>query len=296
MEFYQIKYFIVLAEELHFKKAADRLYIVQPALSRQIAALEKELGFKLFERDKRNVHLTPAGISFWREVSGVFDMLEKAKRNALYLHQNTNNVLEIGYVGSALNGVLPAFIEELQKKISNIKTHLIEMTTAQQMVALKEGKLDIGFSRNPEEHKLLQYKVIQKETFSLVFPSSHKLSKKKTLDLGQIKDQPFILPSRSDGDEYYHLIMELFKEAGFEPSVIHESVHGHTILKLIENGLGISILPTSFNTMKNTKVTFIELKNYKPRAELFAVWNKENRNPALNRAIDLITKNMSVKL
>ena len=280
----------MLAEELHFKKAADRLYIVQPALSRQIAALEKELGFRLFERDKRNVRLTPAGIFFWREVSGVFDALEKAKKNALHIHQHATTLLEIGYVGSALNAVLPKFIEEVQKKIPDIKTHLTEMTTAQQMAALKDKKLDICFSRNPEEHKLLVHKVIQRETFSLVFPATHKFSKKKLLGLQQIKEEPFILPSRSDGDEYYHLIMELFKEAGFEPSVVHESVHGHTILKLIESGLGIAILPTSFSKGKNTKVVFKELKNYKPRAELFAVWNKENKNPALTTAVDLIKK------
>lgn len=290
MEFYQIKYFIVLAEELHFKKAAERLCIVQPALSRQIASLEKELGFKLFERDKRNVQLTPAGISFWREVSGIFDLLEKAKNNARHIHQHADSILEIGYVGSALNAVLPVFIEELQKKIINIKTHLTEMTTAQQMSALKEGKLDIGFSRNPEENKQLQYKVIYKETFSLALPSTHKWSKHKSVELGEIKNDPFILPSQSDGNEYYHLIMELFKEAGFKPNVIHESVHGQTILTLIENGLGVSILPSSFNKMKNPKVTFIELKNYTPRAELFAVWNKENKNPALSKAIELITR------
>lgn len=295
MEFYQIKYFMMLAEELHFKKAADRLYIVQPALSRQIAALENELGFKLFERDKRNVCLTPAGIFFWREVSGIFDLLEKAKKNALHIHQHATILLEIGYVGSALNAVLPIFIEELQKKIPDIKTHLTEMTTAQQMTALKEGKLDICFSRNPEEHKLLKHKVIQKETFSLVFPSTHKLSKRKTVELAQIKEEPFILPSRADGDEYYHLIMELFKEAGFEPYVVHESVHGHTVLKLIENGLGISVLPTSFSKTKNPKLAFRELKNYKPRAELFAVWNKDNKNPALTTAIELIEKNKYMK-
>lgn len=290
MEFYQIKYFIVLAEELHFKKAADRLFIVQPALSRQIAALEKELGFKLFERDKRNVTLTPAGISFWREVSGIFELLEKAKNNARTIHQQAASVLEIGYVGSALNVILPVFIDELQKKIPNIKTHLAEMTTAQQMTALKEGKLDIGFSRNPESNRLLQFKVIHKETFSLVLPTAHKFAKRKLPDLQHIKEEPFILPAKADGNEYYHLIMELFREAGFKPNVIHESVHGQTILTLIENGLGISILPSSFNKIKNSKVIFIELKNYMPRAELFAVWNKENKTPAVLTAVELITK------
>lgn len=221
--------------------------------------------------------------------------LKKQKNNARHIHQHAASLLEIGYVGSALNAILPAFIEKLQNKIPNIKTHLTEMTTAQQMTALKEGKLDLCFSRNPEENKLLHYKVIHKETFSLALPATNKWSRKHSVELGQIKGEPFILPSRSDGNEYYHLIMELFNEAGFKPNVIHESVHGQTVLTLVENGLGISILPSSFNKLKNPNVVFIELKNYTPRAELFAVWNKENKNPALSKAIELITKSKAKK-
>ena len=291
MELYQIKYLLALAKDLHFKKAAEHLCIVQPALSRQIAALENELGFKLFERNKRNVHLTLAGASFCQEVSGVFELIENARKNAKHIHENATEILKIGYVGSALHKALPKFIAQLQKQFPNIKTYLTEMDTAQQMAAVKEGKLDICLSRNPEKHKFLLFKVIQKETFSLVVPAGHRLNKKTFKDLRQGKEEPFILPSKMDGEEYYDLIMGLFKEAGIEPNIAHESVHGGTILKLVESGLGISILPSSFNTGKNPKIVFIDLKQYTPRAELFIVWNKGNQNPVLKKALESIKKN-----
>jgi DNA-binding transcriptional LysR family regulator len=288
MELYQIRYFIVLAEELHFKKAAERLCIVQPALSRQIACLEEEAGFKIFERNKRNVSLTPAGECFRREVADIFKLLENARKKALDIHLHKKEELRIGYVGSALNSGLPQFIGLLQKQFPTVQTYLSEMSTAKQMEALKENQLDICFSRSPEQNHFFLHKVIKEETFSLVVPANHPLTRKKIRVLTDVKNEPFILPSKTDGEEYYSLIMSLCTEAGFEPHVVHESVHGNTVLKLVENGLGISILPSSFKKYNAEKVKFIELNQYTSRAKLFVVWNKLNKNPILKQAITLI--------
>jgi DNA-binding transcriptional LysR family regulator len=288
MELYQIRYFIVLAEELHFKKAAERLCIVQPALSRQIACLEEEVGFKIFERNKRNVSLTPAGECFRKEVADVFKLLENARKKALNIHLNKKEELRIGYVGSALNTGLPEFISQLQKQFPTVQTYLSEMSTAKQMEALKENQLDICFSRSPEQNHFFLNKVIKEEPFSLVVPLNHLLTKKKVKALTDVKNEPFILPSKTDGEEYYSIIMNLCTEAGFEPRVVHESVNGNTVLKLVESGLGISILPSSFKKYNAEKVKFIDLKQYTSRAKLFVVWNKLNKNPILKQAIALI--------
>jgi DNA-binding transcriptional LysR family regulator len=281
MELRHLRYFLQLAEELHFKKAADKLFIVQPALTKQIQELEKELGVLLFERNKRRVKLSLAGQYFKEKIEKVFEDLEQAKSNVKLIENGTKGEIRIGYVGSCIHTFLPDLLSKLHENYPEIQTYLSEMTSAAQFTAIQNGALDIAFLRNPPPHKRMGQKLIFQETFSVILPEKHVLNDANFKDMGQLAHESFILPTKSDGDLYQKLQWSICEDAGFTPHIAYETVHGHTSIKLVESGLGISLLPTSFKTVSNAAVKFIELHQIPQRAEITALWNLQNVNPSL---------------
>ena len=290
MELRHLRYFLTLAQELHFSKAAEKLYIVQPALSRQIKDLEKELGFPLFERDKRNVHLTTAGEYFKKETEFIFNTLEDARQKANLIAEGLSGEIRIGYVGSAAYKVIPNLVAAINKKFPNAQVYLLEESSAQQVEQLQNGDLDICFIRNTTTRKNITQKIITKETFSLVFPSSHWLANKKINSLKQLKNERFILPPKKNGEEYHAHILSIFHDAGFKPIILHESAHASTILKLVENNLGISLLPSFYKKIATEKVKFIELSAIPQRSILSAIWMRESKNELLKKCTKMLYK------
>jgi DNA-binding transcriptional LysR family regulator len=288
MELRQLRYFLQLAEELHFKKAADKLFIVQPALTKQIQDLEKELGVLLFERNKRRVKLSLAGQFFKEKIEKVFEDIELAKNKVKLIENGVKGELKIGYVGSCIHTFLPLLLSKLHDNYPEIQTYLSEMTSASQYNAVQKEELDIAFLRNPPQNKRLGQKLIFQETFSLILPEKHILNAKNFKSMSQLAHEQFILPTKSDGDLYQQLQWSICEDAGFTPQIAHETVHGHTSIKLVENGLGISLLPTSFRDVSNAAIKFIELKNIPQRAEITALWSLQNVNPSLAFFLDLV--------
>lgn len=289
MEFRQLKYFLALSEELHFHRAAEKLFIVQPALSKQIKLLEEELGIALLKRDKRNVKLTAAGKYFKKEVKTILDQLELVKSHTRLIQEGEKGEIRIGYVGSCIHTFLPDILTELHSEHPHIQTYLNEMTSSTQLEAIQNGELDIAFLRNPSPNPQFDSRLVFRETFALVLPDSHRIDQSNFKGVQQLADEEFILPTRADGELYYRLQLSICEDAGFSPRIAHETVHGHTVLNLVGHGLGITFLPTSFQNVTNASVKFIELKNIHQRAEITALWNKENPNPSLTKFLDFIS-------
>ncbi|UCS93641.1 LysR family transcriptional regulator [Echinicola marina] len=288
MELRQLKYFLVLAEELHFHRAADKLFIVQPALSKQIKLLEEELGISLLKRDKRNVKLTEAGKYFKTEAKAILDQLELVKSHTRLVQEGQKGEIRIGYVGSCIHTFLPDMLSDLHEAHPYILTYLNEMTSSAQLEAIQNGELDIAFLRNPFPSPNLNHQPVFRESFALVLPENHPLNENNLEDIHQLANEEFILPTRSDGELYYRLQLSICEDHGFSPKIAHETVHGHTVLNLVGHGLGITFLPTSFQKVTNAAVKFIELKDIPQRAEITAVWNKENPNPSLKKFLNHI--------
>ncbi|MDJ1471383.1 LysR substrate-binding domain-containing protein [Cytophagaceae bacterium DM2B3-1] len=288
MEIRQLKYFLTLAEELHFKKASEKLFIVQPALTKQIQDLEKELGVQLFERNKRKVKLTIAGEFFRNEIIQVLEKLEEAKNKVRLVEEGQKGEIRIGYVGSCIHTFLPDLLTVLNERHPEIQTYLSEMTSASQLQAIQKGELDVAFLRNPPANKRFGEKLIFQETFALVLPEEHHLNQHNFEGMHQVAHEKFILPTRADGEQYYQLQWSICEDAGFLPQIAHETVHGHTVLKLIDHHLGISLLPTSFKDITNASVKFIELPNIPQRAEITALWDRHNPNPSLHFFLELL--------
>jgi DNA-binding transcriptional LysR family regulator len=288
MELRQLRSFLLLAEELHFKKAADKLFIVQPALTKQIQELEKELGVALFERNKRSVKLTLAGQFFKEKMGKILAEMEQVKNQISLVEKGINGAVRIGYVGSCIHTFLPDLLTKLQENYPNIQTYLSELPSTTQLLAVQKGELDIAFLRNPPPNKRLNQELVFRESFSLVLPADHVLEATNFETMQQVAHEKFVMPKKNDGDLYQQLQWSICEDAGFKPQIAHETVHGQTTLKLVENGMGISILPTSFQTVTNARVKFIELKNIPQMSEITAVWHTQNLNPSLTHFLRLL--------
>ena len=281
MEFRQLQYFLGVANELHFSKAAEKLFIAQPALSRQIQALEENLGVLLFERDKRNVRLTPAGEYLREEAIQVVSQLENITKRTQFIHRGEEGELRIGHPGSAIYSVIPPLLSKLRSDFPQIKANLSEILEDDLYGNLKNYQIDVGFVREPYSDKMLATKVLLEESFALILPENHWITAENFTSLAQIKYEHFVLPPRHLGSIYYDLIIRMCRREGFTPNVVHESIHGATILRLVEYNLGISIMPTSYRFSTAMRVKFIELTDIPERTQLSMAWRRNDTNPIL---------------
>ncbi|GAA0880997.1 LysR substrate-binding domain-containing protein [Algoriphagus jejuensis] len=288
MELRHLIYFQAVAEELNYRKAAERLFISQPGLSRQIKQLEELLGVQLFERDKKHVELTVAG-TYWKgEVDFVINHLEATKSQLKLVDSGKVGELRIGFLGSAANQILPSLLSRLNADEPLITTSLEELSNAAQVEMIQKDKLDLGFVRLASVPQDLEMRTVLRDTFSLVVPQDHPIGKQEFRSVSQFSAESFILFSSDYSNYYYEQIIGICRDAGFSPKVRHKSVHALTIFRLVENGLGVAIVPSSLQAGYEIKVRFMEIRDIPQFTELSVIWKSENRNPALKRVLPLI--------
>jgi len=275
------KYFLAVAEELHFKKAADKLFISQPGLSKQIREMERTLGYALFERNNRNVQLTKAGEYLKDEITLLMTQNEGVLRHAKHIAEGNEGEIHLGYVGSAVQKIIPKLLIKFRAQYPRIHFILQEMDNATQIDALLANQVDVGFIRLNEVPSTLSIRSVFQETFSLVLPKNHAVNFRNFTSLNQLKDEQFIFFEKSYSPSYHEKVMSMFKDCGFYPNISHTSVHAATIYRLVENNFGVAIVPTSLKLGYQMNVKFIELTKIDQRAVLSIAWNKENRNPML---------------
>lgn len=282
----QIKNFLILCETLNFRKAAEQINIVQPALSRQIQLLEKEVSALLFNRSKRTVSLTEAGMFFQKEANRILEDLNKTIIQTAQRHNGEAGEIRVTHASSAMNSVVPSFLVKLKHKWPNLKTIVQETSNYQQMEMMLTRKSDIGIAPNILVPPEINCKILYKENFVLILPYNHPLSKKKFTDLSFLKNETFILPQLTTGIGYVEVILQMCQGYGFKPKVAHESTHSISVLRLVEAGLGISIEPISSVRGVNMNIKLIELKTLPQKAEMKLFWLRE-REEELSRFIKM---------
>jgi len=286
MDVQQIKNFLVLCDTLNFRKAAEQINIVQPALSRQIQLLENEVGALLFTRNKRTVVLTEAGVFFQKETNRILQDLNKTITRAAQLHNGEAGEIRVTHASSAMNTVVPSFLVKVKYKWPNLKTIAQETSNFQQIEMLLARKTDIGIAPNILVPPEINSKILYKENFVLILPGNHPLSKTKITDLSVLKNETFILPQLSTGIGYVEAILQICQGFGFKPKVAHESAHSIGVLRLVEAGLGISIEPISSVRGANMNIKLIELKNLPQKVTMILFWLRE-REEELSRFIKM---------
>ena len=290
LEFRHLKYFLAVAEDLHFRKAAERLYISQPGLSRQIKQMEDDLGMKLFERHNRKVELTEAGDYLKNELTRNLGQLDDIINHAKLLHDGKKGQLKLGYVGSAIQKIIPELLINYRTENPDIVFSLKEMDNQKQIEELLNFNIDMGFVRLEQVPKTIEIKRIVSDSFCIVLPKKHQIDVSNFKNLSQLKDESFILFEPEYSKFYYDKVLQIFQDSGFTPLVSHLTIHASSIYKLVENNFGVSIVPKSLTSNNPKGVKFIELDGIPQRTDLSLVWNKTNRNPLLNGVLDLVLK------
>ncbi len=287
MELRHLLYFKTVAEQLHFRKAASKLFISQPPLSRQIKELENELGVLLFTRKDKRVSLTDAGKYFKAEVDAIFARLEESKAIMRQIHKAGSGELKIGYISSVYQSHLADVLIAMRDVFPYLKTNLFEMPTLPQVTALEQGSLDVGILRAPVHSDQLKVRTLFFDPFVVVAPAMKSRFKEQEELATYLKSSPFIFFSRDFAPQYNDKLIEICARMGFKPDIVHEANNAHSILQLVEAGLGVSILPYSLKQQYSyLKVSFIELENIPVSTEVVLAYKQGNKNAALKWFIE----------
>lgn len=276
MDIEVLRNFLKLSETLNFTKTSDKVFIAQPALSRQIKKLEDELSIVLFKRNKRNVELTPAGAYFRNEVQKIINQLDYCIKQSAQIEKGEMGEIRIAYTHSVMQSFLPDLVKKLNHALPGIKIILIEMSNTRQVEAIRNREIDISLSTNPTIKGNLKSKVLKEENFAVVLPKNHPINHSNFVSVAQFEAESFILAPKADGELYVGIIESICIDAGYLPNVIHESSHASTVIRLVEAGIGITIEPLSgLIRYHNNNIKYIELKNIKQKAIIVMLWNAD---------------------
>jgi DNA-binding transcriptional LysR family regulator len=279
MELRHLRYFIAVAEELHFGRAATRLFIVQPSLSQQIRQLEEELGFPLLKRTKRSVELTDAGIVFLAAAQHILVQVQEAKRAAQRAYRGELGRLVVGYISSSAYDLLPVILRAYRERFPHVEVALRELTTPAQVRGLEENELQVGLLRLPISAPLVNVEVVRREPIVCVLPEGHPLAELERIALPLLAHEPFVLQSRQHGGGYYVQLMKLCLTSGFSPNVVQEVTETHTIVGLVAAGIGISLVPQSIRNIRSDGIVYRELEGTAAMTEIALAWRRDAHSP-----------------
>jgi len=281
MELRHLRYFLAVAEELHFSRAAARLRIAQPPLSQQIRQLEQELGVALFHRTNRRVEITPAGRAFMDEVRRVFAQTELAVSTAQRAGRGEIGQLAIGFVPSADLDILPRVLRVWTARFPAVGIGLHPLLPSAQTEALRDGRIQIGFVRLPVETGGLVVETIQREPLLAVLPSGHRLARRTTVRLSELQNDPIIMFPRHTAPGYYDFLLAACRRAGFTPRVLHEPGSVQTNLGLVSARLGVTLMPASIRNLARAGVVYRPLAPPVPHVEMAIAYRHDERSAVL---------------
>jgi DNA-binding transcriptional LysR family regulator len=281
--------FVTLAEELHFGRAARRLNMTQPPLSRQIQLLEEEMRVRLVDRTSHSVALTPAGRTFVPEARALLAAVEQATQATRRAAQaGGGGSLTVGFFGAVANGFLPRLVAHARTEVPNTALVLKEMMTAAQLEALALGRLDLGLVRSVPDAFPGRSRCVLREPLVLALPHGHPLAARRRPVLSDLEGEPFIMYSQ-DSPILHGMLEQAFQAASVRPQVVQALGQAHSILSLVSIGLGLAIVPRDASNASFDNVTFRPI-TVAPGAtvDLHAMWRSDNRNPALPAFIALL--------
>ncbi|KXC44300.1 LysR family transcriptional regulator [Pseudomonas aeruginosa] len=293
MELRHLRYFIAVAEELHFGRAAERLGISQPPLSQQIQALEEEIGARLFERANRRVELTDAGRLFLDESRQVLAQVDKAVLLARRAHLGELGELKIGFTSSApFTSTIPSSIHAFRKAYPDVHLDLQEMSSRQVLKALLEESLQVGVIRPLALPDAVHWVELFREPLVAVLRADHPLAagSEDGLAIAALAEEPFVFFPRSYGTGLYDQVIALTRQAGFSPRIAQEASEAMTIIGLVSAGLGVSILPASFRRTRVDGVVYRTLSDPEATTAVWLVRRQNEGSPLALSFIDLVTR------
>jgi DNA-binding transcriptional LysR family regulator len=275
MELRHLRYFIAVAEQENVSRAALKLHVSQPGISRQIHDLEDEIGFQLFERSAKSLRLTDAGRKFLDEAREVLQRAEAAVRNARAVAEGGNGEIHVGYAPSLTIQILPRALRTFQTKFLRVRVALHDLSTEEMLSGLRAGKLQVTFMARPPRKMLrgLQFRELARYPVCAAFAPGHPLAKSKTVNLRQLTDEPLIAYSRKDYPEYHDILDELF--AGVRKPRVAEEHDGITsIIAAVESSRGFALVPKCVQFMAGPRVKLVPLDPAPSPVPVGIAWKK----------------------
>ncbi|PCE32962.1 LysR substrate-binding domain-containing protein [Burkholderia ubonensis] len=283
IELHQLRCFVAVAEELHFGRAAKRLFMTQPPLSRQIQLLEHALGISLLERNSRQVSLTAAGERFLRDAQHILEFSARAEQAAQRVARGEAGRITLGFTAVSAYRMIPMLLAHAAHALPDVDVELREMVSTVQIDALVSRMLDAGFVRQRAARQPLEYRLALREPLLVAVAEGSALAAREWIGPDDLDRQPFIAYSPNEGKYFYDVISGMFANAGRLPNYLHYVGQTHTILGLVRAGLGAALVPASARALHVGGVVFRPLANVDVAAELYLAWRTDNDNPALPR-------------
>jgi DNA-binding transcriptional LysR family regulator len=284
MELRRLRYFVAVAEELSFNRAAQRLHISQPPLSNQIKRLEEELGVRLFDRSSRGVQMTDAGELLLEEARRIFVQVDQTVRTVQHVGYGEVGHLTLGFVPSASNEVLPPILRTFRDRYPEVDLFLREMRPDRVVHQLHNKQIDVGFLYLPLEDASLSVECVSREPLVLALAETHPLASEPQLDLRALADEPFVLPARYQRmPGLYGQVTETCRQAGFVPNAVQKDVWlMQTIVGLVAGGIGVALVPASLRNLHRKGVVYKSVYGLSPTVEMGLIWHRDNHSSVLN--------------
>jgi len=285
----QLRQFVAVAEELNFRRAAERLHMSQPPLTQTVKSLERALGTKLFDRSRRKVELTRPGRLLFDQAQSVLSHMDRALDAVRASAQGLSGRLAIGVVPSTTYGILPAILRLFRERHPSVDLHLEELATVDQTDALQQGRIDVALNRPPTffSRGLVQ-ETLMRETLIAALPTHHPLASRKRLRVADLRHEAFLLIPPRWGTGYHKRVLDACHAAGFVPRIAHEPKHLHTMVGMVAAGLGVAMVPRSLASLTPPGCVYRTLGSgaAAPTIDLGAAWHAEDQAPALHGFLD----------
>ena len=282
--------FLVLAEELNFRRTAQRLAVDQSALTRRIQKLEQLVGFALFERTTREVSLTPAGRSFYEANAGLLHNFSASVRAARRVAEGKAGILRIGYMAFATFDVMPQAVARFREAAPDVDVRMAYMRTQGQKLALADGTLDLGYMIGPFDHSEFHTLTVAEDPLRVIVPEDHPLAARESVDPGELADVPLVLGDMAEWEAYRWRLEEMFATAGVRTTAPLEASNTLALVGLVRAGLGAAIYPGRLRTLLGGGMAMRPISDPRFRIETILVWKRTNRTASIRSFVQIAKK------
>ncbi len=288
MEFRHLRYFLALAEELHFGRAAQRLSITQPPLSLNIQQLEASVGAQLFTRNSRGVQLTAAGVAFVPAARALIEQASQAAREAREVAQGLVGSLQIGFAGTVLYRGLPQMLKGFAAEYPKLRLTLRELSSSDQLIDLLHERLDVGFVHTTRVPSGFSQILVSRQAFVACLPMGHALARRKRVALTSLQGEPFAMISRAVSPDYHERILGVCADAGFSPEMRYELRHWLSVVSLVAQGLGVALVPAALQQASLPGAVFVPLDSDTAPYETHCLWKTDRDQAALGAFLAVV--------
>ncbi|MBD1552326.1 LysR family transcriptional regulator [Pseudomonas typographi] len=281
MELRQLECFVLVAEELHFGRAAERLHMTQPPLSRQIRLLEQQLRVELFIRANNRVQLTAAGTALLADARDMLERVQRTRQRILRVSQGQVGQVRLGFTAGGANHLMPEMLAKAARELPELTIELHEQPSIALVERLRKNEIDIALLRRVPADQAFEHRVLLRETLVAALPWEHALASARQMPLAQFDGQPFIGYSEPEGAHFQSLIAELFERHGIHPRYVQRVGQSDALLGLIRAGLGAGIVPSSLTRLRPPGIIFVDLEATPVTTAMYIVWRGNDENPAV---------------